>query len=129
MHDVPGPNALPPSPSTLPQPAKRLHATPSAPCESVFGRDLDPFIIAHDASAQSLLDANHLAWGTIYEIARGVTKGNWTWSSVTLEKVQQLRGTNAQAAHQVTAVMQGREVPRVPAAEAWWGFFFSFHCA
>ncbi|KAH0837829.1 RNA dependent RNA polymerase-domain-containing protein [Lanmaoa asiatica] len=118
-------NSSPPSPSTLPQPAKRLHANASALCESQqdrkteFGRDLDSFIIAHDASVQALLDENHLAWGTIYEIARGVTKGNWKWSSVTKEKVQQLRGTNARAAHQVAAVIQGREVPRVLTAEPW----------
>lgn len=129
MYDVPGPSSPSPSPSTLPQP-KRLHAAPSAsrkppqPSGTEFGGDLDPFIIAHDASAQSLLDANRLAWGTIFEIARGVTKGNWRWSDFTLEKVQRLRGTNAQAAHQVAAILQGCEVFRTPTAEIWCFFFF-----
>lgn len=131
MSDLPSASSLPPSPSTLPQPAKRRHPATSAPRQSPpaskpdFGTALDPFIIAHDASAQSLLDANNLAWGTIYEIARGVTKGSWDWSSVTKEKVDQLRGTNAHAAHRVAAVMQERGVPRAPAAELWCVFFSS----
>ncbi|KAG6380657.1 RNA dependent RNA polymerase-domain-containing protein [Boletus reticuloceps] len=86
---------------------------------SAFGAELDPFLIAHDATAQRLMDANHLTWGTTYEIARGVTKGQWTWSAVTREKIQKLCGSNACAAHQVAAVMQDREVPRVAEAEVW----------
>ncbi|KAG8219296.1 RNA dependent RNA polymerase-domain-containing protein [Butyriboletus roseoflavus] len=125
MHDVPCPTSPPPSPTTQPQPAKRLHAMASAlrnppqASSSEFGSDLDPFVIAHDASAQSQLDANNLAWGTVYEIARGVTNGSWTWSSLTLEKIHQLRGTNVHAAHTVAAVMQRREVPPASAAELW----------
>ncbi|KAF8131526.1 RNA dependent RNA polymerase-domain-containing protein [Boletus edulis] len=125
MHDIPGPKSQPPSPSTLPQPAKRLHGATSPPQKpppescSAFGAELDPFLIAHDATAQRLMDANHLTWGTTYEIARGVTKGQWTWSEVTREKIQKLRGSNACAAHQVAAVMQDREVPRVAEAEVW----------
>lgn len=124
MHDVPSLSSPPPSPGALPQPAKRLHATTNAPHKSPqdsrpeFGADLDPFFIAHNATAQRLFDENHLAWGTVYEIARGITKGQWTWAAVTGEKIDQLRGTNARAAHQVAAVMQCREVPRMPAAAA-----------
>lgn len=130
-YDVSCPTSPPPSPTTQPQPAKRLHATKSAPRKppqvncSEFGSDLDPFVIAHDAATQFLLDANNLAWGTVFEIARGVTKGTWTWSSVTLERIHQLRGPNAQAAHKVGAVMQGCEVPRASAAEIWCVFFIS----
>ena len=130
MHDLPGLSSSPPSPSTLPQPAKRLHATTNAPRKfpqasgSEFGAALDPFIIAHDATVQRLFDENHLAWGTVYEIARGITKGQWTWAAVTREKVEQLRGTNARAAHQVAAAMQGREVPRVAAAAELWCVFY-----
>ncbi|KAG9313859.1 RNA dependent RNA polymerase-domain-containing protein [Chiua virens] len=111
MDDVSDPSSPSPSPDTLPQPgpAKRLHANASA--------NTSP---AHDKLAQSLLDANSLAWGTIYEIARGVTKGQWTWSEVTREKIDQLRGTNAQAANKVAAIiLHGREPPRDAAAELW----------
>lgn len=125
MHDFPGLSSPPPSPSTLPQPAKRLHTTTNAPRKppqpngSDFGDALDPFIIAHDATAQRLLDEFHLAWGTTFEIARGITKGYWAWSAVTREKLEQLRGSNARAAHQVAAVMQGREALRSAAGELW----------
>ncbi|KAF8555107.1 hypothetical protein OG21DRAFT_1411391 [Imleria badia] len=121
MHNIPGPSSPPPSPSTLPQPPKRhqLEATTNAPRRNPFGTELDPFIIAHDAEVQRLLDELDLAWGTTFEIARGITKGQWTWSAVTREKLEQLRGPNARAAHQVTAVMQGREAPRSAAGELW----------
>lgn len=131
VYDRPGPGSLPPSPSALPQPAKRLHASASAPLtgrppqpsRSDFGGELNPFIIAHDASVQAFFDAHKLAWGTIYEVARGVSKNAWLWSSVTRDKVEQLRGANVDAAHRVVAVMQGREAPRGPAAELWWVTF------
>jgi len=96
--------------------APRNHSQTNEP---KFGANLDPFFIAHDAAAQYHLDENHLAWGTVYEIARGITKGQWTWAAVTRERIEQLRGNNARAAHQVTAVMQGREVPRMSVGELW----------
>lgn len=128
MHDVRSLSSPPPSPSTQPQPAKRRHATTSAPSrspaarDSEFGADLDPFFIEHDTAAQRLLDEVPLAWGTVYEIARGISKGHWTWSAVTKEKLDKLRGNNADAAPRVAAVMQGREAPRFAAAELWCGF-------
>lgn len=120
IHDLPGQSSLPSSPSALPQPAKRFQMDPHA--HEDFGHSLDPFFIAYDASVQPHLDGCDLAWGTIYEIARGVTNGLWAWPSVTREKLEQLRGTNAQAAHQVAAVIRGHEVPRAPAEELWYVF-------
>ncbi|KIJ66540.1 hypothetical protein HYDPIDRAFT_86612, partial [Hydnomerulius pinastri MD-312] len=120
-HDAERPRSPPPSP---PNAAKRSQALPSprkAPELSTdFTTCLDPFFIAHSEDVQRLLDARNLSWGTIYEIARGVTKGQWEWSSVTAERLDKLRGTNTEAAHKVSAVMQGRDVPRSRLAFELW---------
>ncbi|KAF9225222.1 hypothetical protein BS17DRAFT_794858 [Gyrodon lividus] len=112
--------------------ARRNHALPtprkaSERRKNDFSSDLEPFYIAHCERASNLFDACNLAWGTIYEIARGVTKGQWNWSSVTREKLDRLLGTNAEAAHKVSAVMQGREAPRSPVSEVWYVSIVSYH--
>ncbi|KAG6330163.1 hypothetical protein ID866_8927 [Astraeus odoratus] len=77
---------------------------------------LDPFFVAHCPRVQELLNKKELAWGTVFELARGVTNGSWDWSMVTEERLSQLQGTNAEAAHRVAAVMVGRQVPVTLAA-------------
>ncbi|KAG1760381.1 RNA dependent RNA polymerase-domain-containing protein [Suillus occidentalis] len=56
--------------------------------------------------AQIVLDQQQLAWGTIYELARGVTRGMWTFEDMTEHRLRKLKGSNVQAAWKVTAVMK-----------------------
>jgi RNA-dependent RNA polymerase len=46
-----------------------------------------------------------ISWGVQYELARGVLAEKWKWEDITGDVLRQLRGTNAQAASRVTAVM------------------------
>ncbi|TFK56389.1 hypothetical protein OE88DRAFT_1619977 [Heliocybe sulcata] len=70
---------------------------------------LERVVIAHSSKHQKELE--QLAWGVQYEVARGVTCGHWTWDDLTPEKLLQLRGRNAEAAHKVIPVMRGLPVP------------------
>ena len=54
------------------------------------------------------MDKLDIAWGTQYEIARGVSDGRWSWSDVTEPKLHQLRGFNRDAAHRVDFVISGK---------------------
>ena len=67
----------------------------------------DLVIIAHDARVQALMDKLEIAWGTQFEIARGVSSGKWSWEDVTEDLLQKLRGTNADSAPRVHPVIQG----------------------
>ncbi|KAI6015621.1 RNA dependent RNA polymerase-domain-containing protein [Pisolithus marmoratus] len=69
---------------------------------------LDPYIIAHDERIQPLLDQKQVPWGTIFELARGVTNGSWRWSEVTGERLDQLCGTNAETAPRVSNIVTGK---------------------
>ncbi|KAI0829054.1 RNA dependent RNA polymerase-domain-containing protein [Trametes gibbosa] len=62
-------------------------------------------IIAHSKAAQALMDSMDIAWGVQYEIARGVSKCWWTWSDVTPERLEKLRGLNKDAALKVPLVL------------------------
>ena len=68
-------------------------------------------IIAHDRRAQDLMDTCGISWGTQYEIARGVCNDQWTWNDITLEKLQQLKGTNQDAARRVSSIFMGTASP------------------
>ena len=46
-----------------------------------------------------------ISWGVQYEFARGVLAGKWNWGDITDHVVGQLRGSNAQAASRVNAVV------------------------
>ncbi|KAG2154648.1 RNA dependent RNA polymerase-domain-containing protein [Suillus clintonianus] len=76
-----------------------------------FGVQLNVVHIAHCERAQIVLDQQQLAWGTIYELARGVTRGMWTFEDMTEHRLRKLKGSNAQAAWQVAAVMQDKMGP------------------
>lgn len=71
-----------------------------------FGVQLDIVRIAHCERAQTVLDRHQLAWGTIYELARGVTRGMWTFEDMTEHRLRKLEGSNVQAAWKVVAVMK-----------------------
>ncbi|KAG2122046.1 RNA dependent RNA polymerase-domain-containing protein [Suillus cothurnatus] len=71
-----------------------------------FGVQLNAVHIAHCKRTQIVLDQQQLAWGTIYELARGVTRGMWTFEDMTEYRLRQLKGSNAQAAWKVAAVIR-----------------------
>jgi RNA-dependent RNA polymerase len=72
-----------------------------------FGNNLAPVLVAHSRTHQRLFDDEHrdIAWGTQYEIARGITEKRWKWEDVTLERINQLKGSSAEAAPKVRAIM------------------------
>jgi len=79
---------------------------------SSFGVDLEESIIAHDDKAQTQMDAYGIAWGTQYELARGVSNGSWTWNDVarnlTKLKNDNAYTANADSAWKVRSIMEGR---------------------
>jgi hypothetical protein len=82
--------------------------------DTAQGDDLPYHFIAHDHTKQAIMDAKHLSRGVQFEIARGVSQGNWDWSDVTPKKLGLLEGTNADAAWKVAHVMQSRNLSSVP---------------
>ncbi|KAI0640255.1 RNA dependent RNA polymerase-domain-containing protein [Trametes polyzona] len=62
-------------------------------------------IIAHSARPQALMDNMGIEWGVQYEIARGVSRGWWTWDDVTEARLKELRGQNEEAARKVPQVL------------------------
>lgn len=64
-------------------------------------------IIAHSEMVQRKMDELGIYWGVQYELARGETRGWWKWSDVSVEKLEELRGTNALSAGKVFGVMKG----------------------
>jgi len=81
---------------------------------------LDPVYIAHSEKIQVVLDRLQLAWGTIYELARGVTRGMWTFEDMTEQRLWKLKGSNAESAWKVTAVMRDREPAAVRGTSELW---------
>ncbi|KZT22626.1 hypothetical protein NEOLEDRAFT_1071042 [Neolentinus lepideus HHB14362 ss-1] len=80
---------------------------------------LEQVIIVHSSEHQRELE--QLSWGVQYELARGITCGQWTWDKLTTAKLRQLVGPNVETAHKVVPVMRGRSVPeRKPSASAIW---------
>lgn len=49
-----------------------------------------------------------ISWGVQYELARGVLADKWSWDDITDNILRQLRGSNAQAASRVSAVVSGK---------------------
>jgi hypothetical protein len=80
--------------------------------------DLDISIIAHDTRIQALLDGNRISWGVQFELARGVTTGQWTWDAVE-SKVGELRGPSAKAAQRVRSVILNLP-PKAPDLTIWY---------
>jgi hypothetical protein len=63
--------------------------------------------ICHSKVVQERMEQLKISWGVQYELARGVLAEKWTWDDVTDNVLRQLRGTNAQAASRVSAVVSG----------------------
>ncbi|THU92070.1 hypothetical protein K435DRAFT_672820 [Dendrothele bispora CBS 962.96] len=71
------------------------------------GVHLPTFIIAHDKVVQRLFDdpEKPVAWGTQYELARGVTANEWTWSDVKA-KIENFAGKkDEEVLHKVRGIM------------------------
>lgn len=80
----------------------------------VKGDDSRYSLIAHDLRTQRLMDAKHISRGAQFEIARGVSQGNWQWTDVTEEKIGLLQGSNADSAWKVAHVMRSRNLSSAP---------------
>jgi RNA-dependent RNA polymerase len=104
----------------LPQ-VGRKHRSPE------FGVELDIVYIAHCENAQALFDKHELAWGTVFELARGVTRGMWKFQDMTEPRLQQLKGTNTQSAWKVATVMADKVPFTMRAHSELWYEFYSFH--
>ena len=111
------PSSSPPSLPTWPIAATRAEGiiTPSLPPVQAGGPTASGsncihegvHVIAHSKSIQRRMDELGICWGVQYELARGETRGWWKWSDVSLEKLEELRGTNASSAWKVFSVMKG----------------------
>jgi hypothetical protein len=64
-------------------------------------------IICHSKTVQERMEQLKISWGVQYELARGVLAERWTWDDITDNVLRQLRGSNAQAASRVSAVVSG----------------------
>lgn len=65
------------------------------------------YIISHSPRIQGGLDRLGVPWGAQYELARGESRGRWTWDDVTEVELQSLVGLNAEAAPKVANLMLG----------------------
>lgn len=80
----------------------------------------DISFIAHDPDAQALMDKYDLAWGTQYEIARGISDRSWTWNEVTPDVIQSLRGSNEDSASRVDKVLGRSKARSNPIDKVWY---------
>jgi hypothetical protein len=85
-----------------------------------FGVKLNIVHIAHSDKAQMALERHKLAWGTLYELARGVTRGLWTFEDMTDDRLGKLNGSNADAAWKVAAVMKNKDPSMMRAPSELW---------
>ncbi|KAG2045920.1 hypothetical protein BDR06DRAFT_977863 [Suillus hirtellus] len=85
-----------------------------------FGVKLNIVDISHCQKAQPVLDRHEVAWGTIFEQARGITHGMWTFQAMTEHRLRKLEGTNAQSAWKVVTVMADKEPSRMEAPSELW---------
>ncbi|KAG1747654.1 RNA dependent RNA polymerase-domain-containing protein [Suillus lakei] len=119
--------------SLPPPPAVKRKVAPTAPVVNLpqvrnnrkhnspeFGVELDIVHIAHCEKAQIVLDRHELAWGTIFELARGVTRGMWTFQDMTEDRLQMLKGSNGQSAWKVAVVMRDKVPSAVGAPSELW---------
>ena len=82
------------------------------------GEELDIAIIAHDSRIQKLFDEQQISWGVQYELARGITAGQWTWEAIET-KISELKGPNAEVAYRIRNLMRDRDL-RVAADLSIW---------
>jgi hypothetical protein len=67
--------------------------------------------IASNDRVQRYLDYRGIAWGVQWQIARGISQGEWKWEDVTVSKLHKLEGLNAEAAPKVEEWMSGKDTP------------------
>lgn len=100
---------VPPAPEPyVPEINQQVPDSIMAFSRSAVGTELDLNVIAHNDETQVLFDKYRIAWGTQYEVSRGVIAGAWTWTDVR-SKMQKLKGTNAEIAGRVKAIMRGKD--------------------
>ena len=110
--DAPASSA-PPRPVAMTQsvtPGTSIPESVSEFCKKPLGTKLDSYTIAHCPTTQTMFEDLNIAWGTQYELARGVTHGIWTWEQVR-EQAPNLTGSNTTAAYKVRALMRGKAIP------------------
>jgi hypothetical protein len=78
-------------------------ATRPTPRQSTPSNGL--YIISHSPHIQGELDRLGIPWGAQYELARGESRGQWTWGEVTGADLELLVGLNAEAAPKVFNLM------------------------
>jgi hypothetical protein len=115
---VPASSGVPPPPQI--DPAVALEKLTN----SRLGVDLPEHIIAHDEHVQRLLDDAKIAWGVMYEIARGICQNRWTWADVG-RKVEALKGLNQDVGWRVAGIILDKEV-RGGDLAIWWVYFFTY---
>ena len=123
-NDIRAPVKLLSIPAALGSEEEKRVLNPAFPADLDFLKKMElsdaHHIIAHDKRVQGEMDLRRNSWGVQYEIARGVSKGDFTWSDVTPEKLDLLTGSNAEAAPKVYDVILGRQPStRVVNKEHW----------
>ena len=112
-------------PSSQPLTGLSVRSNGSVPTGFPLTLSEDGFVvISHDRSVQERLDRLGIPWGAQYELARGVTRGWWRWSEVTMERLKKLlpdtadNQTRIASPSRVVDVMLGRE-PASRRLELW----------
>lgn len=75
------------------------------------------------------MDNNEIAWGTQYEIARGVSSGRWLWTDVTDDKLRQLRGNNRDTAYRVPFVFGVEQNVQDMNSSLWYEYCDAIGCS
>ena len=61
------------------------------------------YTISHSPRIQGELDRLGIPWGAQYELARGESRGDWSWEDATPEVLESLVGSNAEVAPKVAS--------------------------
>ncbi|KDQ17067.1 hypothetical protein BOTBODRAFT_224345 [Botryobasidium botryosum FD-172 SS1] len=111
----PAPIVEPPPSSPVPSTTSQITLTPpsasTAPAAPVAEQAPGPeksavVVIAHSQRHQAYLDRRELAWGVQWEIARLIANGDIdSWDNIHIPTLDQLRGTNAEAAPKVIKLL------------------------
>ncbi|KAJ7146508.1 RNA dependent RNA polymerase-domain-containing protein [Mycena epipterygia] len=85
--------------------------TPATLLGGCHGSELEAHVIAHCTEVQTRFDSVGVQFGVQWELTRGVSTGKWTWQDVEARmkaKYDIFKGSNAQIAGKVPAIMRGR---------------------
>ena len=111
-HEQPRPCSVAAAPSQAAQSTTPPHPHPDAPPPKLPPTLNGNFVlphrtICHSQHVQQRMEHFKIPWGVQYELARGVLADRWTWDNVKDRVLEELRGSNSQAAPRVNAVMSG----------------------